>query len=161
MHFPDDAFFESYIRQNLANNVAMKNPDDLVNNNHNIKKRATTNNKSSERHRFPVDTIKSTATMMMKDASYDGLKDFLLVQLRQWGNNRASIYAIKPAHQKPGTTLYVGFSNAKQLPNHAHRSNNMFALVDLGALQVTWCCQDPECRGRPRVQTELPIQWAL
>ncbi len=110
----------------------------------------------------PVKRARQDTVSKAESRTSTGLADFLLTQLRQWGNTNAALGRIEPARGTtwaPGT-LYVSFACATHAHDHKHASNNLYAIVELRALRVHWFCHSGSTRC-PMHRQPLPIPVAM
>jgi hypothetical protein len=86
------------------------------------------------------------------------LKSFLLDQLHMWGNDRAYVSSATLARNGTDGEIYVSFANATYAETHKHRSNNLFAIVNVKTLLIKWHCHGHKCKNEGQV---LPMSVAL
>jgi hypothetical protein len=89
------------------------------------------------------------------------LEALLLKQLQSWGNRHPSVNCIQPCKHRPETRLYVGFAGATSAQDHQHESNNLYAMVDLSSLTITWHCHQGSQQPCPSHRQELPFNVAM
>lgn len=91
-------------------------------------------------------------------AIHPDLKSFLLEQLHRWGNDGAYVSSTNLARKGNNGEIYVSFANATIAQDHKHRSNNLFAIVDLKILTIKWYCHGHKCKNKGQT---LPMAVAL
>ncbi len=90
------------------------------------------------------------------------LVDYLLTQVWQWGNHQATVSRVEDARDWPEGSTYVAFAQANHAHDHVHRSNNIFAIVEVRALRIHWFCQKGSSSSSCRVFKQLlPIELVM
>jgi hypothetical protein len=100
----------------------------------------------------PVEKKIRMSNHQEKDSSlHPDLESFLLDQLHMWGNYHAYVSSSSLARKGQNGELYVAFGNATQAESHKHRSNNIFAIVNVKLLQINWFCHGNSCKPKKQV----------